>query len=87
MAALEKLLEEERQKSEDLQFRIDEATICGGNDTVYNYGIISFFLTKKNFNFQIGEKVVLLSITSVKRFISLTHKKNPFFYGSKNEIG
>ncbi|XP_031623867.1 restin homolog isoform X3 [Contarinia nasturtii] len=33
VAALEKLLEEERQKSEDLQFRIDEATICGGNDT------------------------------------------------------
>lgn len=34
MAALERQLEEERQKSEDLQFRIDEATICGGNETV-----------------------------------------------------
>lgn len=34
MATLERQLEEERQKSEDLQFRIDEATICGGNETV-----------------------------------------------------
>ncbi|XP_055300508.1 restin homolog isoform X21 [Sitodiplosis mosellana] len=33
VATLERQLEEERLKSEDLQFRIDEATICGGNET------------------------------------------------------
>lgn len=51
MSALEKQLEEERQKSEDLQFRIDEATICGGNETVINSISISAASHK------IGEKL------------------------------
>lgn len=44
VSALEKQLGEERQRCEDLQFRIDEATICGGNETVINSFIAIFFL-------------------------------------------
>lgn len=50
VSALEKQLEEERQKCEDLQFRIDEATICGGNETVITKLFhINFTLFKKQF--------------------------------------
>lgn len=33
---LEKTLEDERKKSEDLQFSIDEATYCGEDNSVIN---------------------------------------------------
>lgn len=49
MSTLDKHLEEERQKCEDLQFRIDEATICGGNETVNHFFFLfSMKLTQKN---------------------------------------
>lgn len=47
VATLEKQLEEERQNTEDLQFRIDEATICEGNDTVSRNSLTRITLKAK----------------------------------------
>lgn len=69
MSTLDKHLEEERQKCEDLQFRIDEATICGGNETVNHF--FSIF-------YEIDAKKLYIFWKNPPSFYFLWRKKNLF---------